>query len=259
MADFLDILARDAQSTIEEGYYKNPINSKHNFRGLSESITEFDQAPVITEIKLASPTLNTLRVNLSVEHIANSMESGGAVGISVLTEPKHFMGSLNNFSTVRRRVELPLLMKDVFLSRIQIDTASTIGANAVLLIQALFDRDYCECNLEEMIDYAHSRGVEVLLETHTPNEFAAALDTDADLIGINNRDLRNLKIDLNKTKTVLQRVCARDKIVVSESGIKTVADLHFLHEAGAQAFLIGSAIMKADNVKRKVEEFVSTL
>lgn len=259
MADFLDTLARNTLSTIAEGYYNNPINGKQSLRSLSESILEFDHTAIITEIKFASPTLKTIRADLSIECLATSMESGGAVGISVLTEPKHFMGSLSDFTKVRRQVKLPLLMKDVFLNRGQVDAASTIGADAVLLIQALYDRAYCECTLEEMIDYAHSKGLEVLLETHDSNEFEAAMDTTADLIGINNRDLRTLKVDLNNTKTILHKKDAKDRVVVSESGIKTKADIQFLSKAGARAFLIGSAIMKAIDVKQKVRELVSTL
>ncbi|UCH38231.1 MAG: indole-3-glycerol-phosphate synthase [Candidatus Bathyarchaeota archaeon] len=259
MADFLDTLARNTLSTIAEGYYNNPTNGKRSLRRLSESIVEFDQTAIITEVKFASPTLKTIGTDLSIESLATSMEAGGAVGISVLTEPKHFMGTLSDFTKVRRQVKLPLLMKDVFLNRDQVDAASTIGADAVLLIQALYDRAYCECTLEEMIDYAHSKGLEVLLETHDSTEFESAMNTTADLIGINNRDLRTLKVDLNNTKTILHKKDVKDRVVVSESGIKTKADIQFLLKAGARAFLIGSAIMKANDVEQKVRELVSTL
>jgi indole-3-glycerol phosphate synthase len=259
MGDFLDILARNTLSTIAEGYYNNPTNGKRSLRRLSESIVEFDQTAIITEVKFASPTLKTIGTDLSIECLATSMEAGGAIGISVLTEPKHFMGSLSDFTKVRRQVKLPLLMKDVFLNRDQVDAASTIGADAVLLIQALYDRAYCECTLEEMIDYAHSKGLEVLLETHDSTEFESAMNTTADLIGINNRDLRTLKVNLNNTKTILHKKEVKDRVVVSESGIKTKTDIQFLLKSGARAFLIGSAIMKANDVEQKVRELVSTL
>jgi len=187
------------------------------------------------------------------------MEKGGAVGISVLTEPKHFNGSLHSLAEARRTVKLPILMKDIILSPVQLDAASKAGANVALLIEALFDRGYCECSVHEMIARAHSTGLEVLLEAHTSDEFRSAVRTHADLVGINNRNLATLKVDLNVTKAILESNRAEGKVVVSESGINTATDLRFLRECGAQAFLIGSAVMLADNVEAKVREFVLAL
>jgi indole-3-glycerol phosphate synthase len=147
-------------------------------------------------------------------------------------------------------------MKDIILSPVQLEAASKVGANATLLIQALFEKGYCECSINEMIAEAHSNKLEVLLETHTENEFRLAIDSDADLIGINNRNLGTLRVDLNVTKEILEKNDHDGKIVVSESGIRTIADLRFLRASGADAFLIGSAVMLADNVEEKVKEFV---
>jgi indole-3-glycerol phosphate synthase len=147
-------------------------------------------------------------------------------------------------------------MKDIILSPLQLEAASKAGANAVLLIQALFDRGYSEKGLEEMIDLAHERGLEVLLETHTESEFCSAIETDADLVGINNRNLATLKVDLTITKKILEKISSKGKIIISESGINTPADIHLLHESGACAFLVGSAIMLTDNVEEKVKELV---
>ncbi len=185
------------------------------------------------------------------------MAKGGAVALSVLTEPKQFDGSLDALAQARKAVKLPILMKDIILSPLQIQAASKLGANAVLLIKTLFDRGYSGKTIDEMINGAHMMGLEVLLETHTLAEFVSALKTDADLIGINNRNLETLKVDLNATKTILQAIRTKDKVVVSESGINTMADLIFLRESGASAFLIGSAIMKSDNIEEKVREFVN--
>ena len=136
------------------------------------------------------------------------------------------------------------------------EAAALIGANAVLLIEALFDRNYGEIGLNEMIALAHFKGLEVLLETHTEKEFCSAIKTGADLVGINNRNLGTLKIDLNTTKQILERRSLHGKVVVSESGIKTPADLRFLRQSGAKAFLIGSSIMLTENIEEKVKEFV---
>jgi indole-3-glycerol phosphate synthase len=259
MADFLDELARDAKETISKGYYESLAPIKVPYISLKEAILESRTVPVITEIKAASPSAGTIRKNLEAGRLAEAMCKGGAVGISVLTEPKHFKGSLNSLVEARKAAKLPILMKDIILSPAQLEAASKVGANAALLIQALFERGYCECGLNEMIAEAHSKKLEVLLETHTKNEFRLALDSDADLIGINNRNLGTLKVDLNVTKEILEKNDHCGKIVVSESGIRTVADLRFLRECGADAFLIGSAVMLADNVEEKVKEFVLAL
>ena len=187
------------------------------------------------------------------------MERGGAIGVSVLTEPKHFNGSQKNLIETRKAVKLPILMKDIIVSRTQLEAASRIGANAALLIQALFDRGHCECSLEEMIAKAHSENLEVLLETHSEDEFRSAVSSDADIVGINNRDLGTLKVNLSVTKRILEKNAVNGKLVVSESGIKTPEDIRFLTACGAKAFLIGSAIMLADDIEKKVEEFVTAV
>jgi len=259
MADFLDVLARDVKETINEGYYEVSTKTSTPPVSLKESIIESKYIPIITEIKAASPSLGIIRENFNPEQVARAMENGGAVGISVLTEPKHFKGSLSSLTKVRKAVKLPILMKDIIISPTQLETASKIGANAVLLIEALFERKYCECDAHEMVAQAQSKNLEVLLETHNEDEFLSAVNSNADLIGINNRDLKTLKVDLGVTKKILEKNDAHGKIVVSESGIKTPADLRFLHECGAHVFLIGSAIMMADNIEKKVKEFVLTL
>jgi indole-3-glycerol phosphate synthase len=259
MADFLDTLAQSARTTIDSGYYETLNEPVTSSISLKKAILEAENAPVITEIKAASPSAGTIREHIQASSVAESMEKGGAVGISVLTEPKHFNGSLHSLAEARRTVKLPILMKDIILSPVQLDVASKAGANVALLIEALFDRGYCECSIHEMIARAHSAGLEVLLEAHTADEFRSAVRTHADLVGINNRNLATLKVDLNVTKAILERNREEGKVVVSESGINTATDLRFLRECGAQAFLIGSAVMLADNVEAKVREFVSAL
>jgi len=259
MADFLDTLAQSAKATIDSGYYETLTETATSRISLKKAIREAKNAPVITEIKAASPSAGTIRENVEARSIAESMEKGGAVGISVLTEPQHFNGSLRSLVEARRTVKLPILMKDIILSPAQLEAASNLGANVALLIEALFDRGYCECNLSDMIATAHSKGLEVLLETHTAEEFRSAVRTHADLVGINNRNLATLKVDLGVTQRILEQNSAEGKIVVSESGVSTPADLRFLRECGAQAFLVGSAVMLADNVEEKVKEFASAL
>jgi indole-3-glycerol phosphate synthase len=259
MADFLDVLALDAKETIRKGYYNAPTQTTACPISFKRAIVTRKNPPVITEIKTTSPSAGVIRRKLEVTELAKAMEKGGAAAISVLTEPTHFQGSLNSLAETRKAVKLPVLMKDIILSPVQVEAASKVGANAVLLIQALFDRGHCECSLKEMIMKAHTQSLEVLLETHNDDEFRSAVDTDADLVGINNRNLGTLKVDLDVTKRILENNNTKGKIIVSESGINTPNDVRFLHTCGAHAFLIGSAIMRVDNVEEKVKEFVHAL
>jgi indole-3-glycerol phosphate synthase len=256
MSDYLDVLAHGAQLTLESEYYEKASHAESGQISLKKAILNSKVNPVITEIKSASPSAGVIRANVDPALIALSMRCGGATALSVLTEPKQFKGSLEALSQARKAVNLPILMKDIILSPTQIYAASKLGANAILLIQAIFDRGYSEKSLNEMNVGAHMLGLEVLLETHTEEEFRRAVETDADLIGINNRNLGTLKIDLNTTKEILKNNSGRGKVVVSESGIQTPGDLRFLRNCGAKAFLIGSSIMLTENIEEKVKEFV---
>ncbi|MCL1966141.1 MAG: indole-3-glycerol-phosphate synthase [Candidatus Bathyarchaeota archaeon] len=258
MSDFYDTLGLSAQETINNGYYSNSSKTVPSMHlSLKKAILKCHNCSIITEIKFASPTFKSIHENSSLTDIAKSMETGGATAISVLTEPKYFKGSINFLSTVRQTVKLPLLMKDIILSQTQISTAVNIGADAVLLIKALYDRGYSEFALDDMIERVHAKGLEVLLEVHTDKEFEAAKKTNADIIGINNRNLADLKIDLNTTKKLIQANSFDDLVVVSESGIYTTADIRFLRQMGVSAFLIGSSIMLTVNIEEKVREFVN--
>jgi indole-3-glycerol phosphate synthase len=257
MSDHLDLLAHGAQLTIENEYYDSlkPTESIHI--SLKKAILNCRANPIISEIKSASPSAGIIRKNVNPSNIAQAMQRGGATALSVLTEPKQFNGSLDALVQARKAVNLPILMKDIIVSPVQIQAALKMGANAVLLIQALFDRGYCTKSLDEMIVGAHALGLEVLLETHKEAEFKAAVKTDADLIGINNRDFTTLKVDLKVTKQILSKNGSNGKLVVSESGINAPSDIRFLRESGARAFLIGSAIMLNENIEEKVKELVN--
>jgi indole-3-glycerol phosphate synthase len=257
MLDYLDKLALDAKETIIEGYYEGSTWISSSHFSLKEAIKKSVRNAVITEVKAASPSRGIIKSDINPVEVAVAMENGGATGISVLTEPKNFSGSLSYLLKIREAVKLPILMKDIIINPIQLEAASRIGANVVLLIKAIFDRGYCEFNLDSMINKAHSKGLEVLLETHSEYEFFHAVETSADLIGINNRDLRTLIVDFRTTEKILNKYEKKGKVIISESGIETPADLLFIKRCGAQAFLIGSSIMMADNIEKKVKEFVA--
>ncbi|MEM1585988.1 MAG: indole-3-glycerol-phosphate synthase [Candidatus Bathyarchaeia archaeon] len=263
MGDFLDELAAVAWKNVKEGYYRHSGASRPcGRRSLRNAIVALGgrKAPIISEIKFASPSAGLLRAPGNIEFIARSMVKAGAVGLSILTEPYYFSGSLENLLRARMVVETPILMKDIVVSMEQIETAWKMDADAILLIVALFERGYCEASLNEVIEYSHAHGLEVLLEAHTPEEFKLALSTDADMIGINNRDLKTLKVDLSVTKRILKsfdKSEAGGRPIISESGIRSPGDIRFLRKCGADAFLVGSSIMTAKSIIKFISGLVN--
>ena len=256
MDDYLDILAADAKRTVSEGYYQIDHEAPRSPLRLRRAIEECPVNAIISEIKKASPTLGSIRTRIDPSVTALEMVDGGATGISVLTEPVHFNGELDSIRIVRGAVEAPILMKDFFVDPVQVEAAFKAGADVILLIMALFDRGHCKDSLDEMILLAHGMGLEVLLETHTDEEFEDALQTDADLIGINNRNLKTLEVDLGVTERILESRDTVDRVIVSESGFKAPQDVKRVKETGTRAFLIGSALMQTDDIREAVRRFV---
>ena len=148
-------------------------------------------------------------------------------------------------------------MKDITIDKIQIDAARKMGADYFLLIQSIFDKKLVR-DMDELIDYGHKNGLKVLVEAHTTEEFENACNTHTDIIGINNRNLDTLKIDLNTTKKILEK-STYSKTIISESGIESQDDIRFLHKCGADAYLVGSSIMKTDDIQQTVQNLVSAI
>jgi len=217
---------------------------------LSKSIKKAKEIknPIITEIKPSSPSKGNIReINLEdVKNIAKEMVEGGATALSILTEPKYFNGSYHNL-IVAREVNIPILMKDFIVDFYQIDIASEIGANAVLLIVSALKED-----VGEFLDYAKDNDLECLVEVHNEDEVEIALDAGAKIVGINNRDLKTLKIDLSTTER-LSPLIPKSKLKVGESGIYTKEQLNYILKF-TDAALIGSSIMESKSIKEKVME-----
>ena len=215
------------------------------------------KATLITEIKFSSPALGNIRKMSDPVAIAKHMIDGGASALSVLTQPFLFDGSPELFMKVRKEVQVPMLMKDITIDRVQIDAAKKIGADYFLLIQSIFDNGMV-IDIDDLIDYGHGLGLKVLIEAHTKEEFSNSCNTDADLIGINNRNLDTLKVDLNATKEILENT-EKTKLVISESGISSPDDIRFLHKCGADAYLVGSSIMQTDDIQTAVQNLVNAI
>lgn len=195
---------------------------------------------VIAEVKRSSPSRGLINARLDAAGQARAYAAGGARGISVLTEPKHFGGSATDLAAVRAAVDVPALRKDFHVDPLQLVEARALGASAVLLIARALDPE----SLATMADAAHDLGLEVLVEVRDERELERALRTGARLIGVNNRNLETLAIDLEATDRLVPSI-PRDRIAVAESGIVTPADVERAAAAGADAVLVGSSISAA--------------
>ncbi|USZ69646.1 indole-3-glycerol-phosphate synthase [Halorussus salilacus] len=194
------------------------------------------RVPVIAEVKPTSPTTDGTREADPVE-LAERMVEGGAAALSVLTEPDHFGGSPENLRRVREAVDVPVLRKDFVLDESQLDA---VAADAVLLIARFVGDD-----LPELVEAAERRGFQPLVEVHDRSELREALDAGAEILGVNNRDLARLEVDLETFEAVAPH--APDEVtLVAESGISSPEDARRMREAGADGLLVGSAIMAGD-------------
>ena len=195
-----------------------------------------DRVPVIAEVKPTSPTTEGSREDDPVA-LAKRMVDGGAAALSVLTEPEHFGGSTETLSRVREAVDVPVLRKDFIVREAQLDA---VDSDVVLLIARFVGDD-----LERLLAAARDRGFQVLVEVHDADELAHALDAGAEFVGVNNRDLAKLEVDLGTFESVAPEA-PDDVTLIAESGISTPADVRRMRAAGADALLVGSAIMDGD-------------
>lgn len=195
---------------------------------------------LICELKKASPSKGVLSSEYPYMEISRDYERDGAAAISVLTEPTHFQGRNRHLQEVSSQTEIPVLRKDFIIDEYQIYESKALGASAVLLICSILDQD----TLVEFLDTARELGMSALVEAHDEDEVMRAVDSKAEVIGVNNRDLRDFKVDLNVSVRSRQLI-PRDRLFVSESGVKTAEDARFLQEIGADAILVGESLMTA--------------
>lgn len=211
---------------------------------------------ILAELKPASPTQGAMRALDDAEATARSLLAAGAAGISALTEPTRFGGSPALLASAVRAGG-PVLMKDFLVTDAQLALAESAGASAVLLILPLLSREHSDwASPEDAIDAAHARGLEVLLEVYDDEDYLLASLLQADMVGINNRDLRDpaLPVDPERASGVLARMGALDVPVLALSGAKSAADVRANIRAGARGVLIGSALMQARDPVEKLRE-----
>jgi indole-3-glycerol phosphate synthase len=203
---------------------------------------------IIAEIKKASPSAGIIARDFDAVAIAREYASADVAAISVLTESDFFQGSLDILKNVRQHVATPMLRKDFIIDPYQIYQSKYYGADGILLIAAIFSQS----ELVDFLQLAKSLGMNALIEIHDEFELEKALTTEAEIIGINNRDLKTFKVDVNTSLWLRQKIPA-DKIVVSESGIKNHSQVLALENAGVDAILIGETLMRADHKKECIQ------
>ena len=211
-----------------------------------------DSLRLIAEVKRASPSRGVLCPNLDPVKLAGTYAQCGAAAISVLTESRYFGGSREDLEAIKRALpDIPLLRKDFILKPYQVFESCAWGADAVLLIVAILD----DFELGELLSLSHALGMQCLVEVHNQNELKKALAYDARIIGINNRDLDTMKVDIDVTRQ-LRPPIPRGRVVVSESGIKGRDEVQKLKEWKVNAMLVGEALVTADNVAAKIKELL---
>ena len=206
---------------------------------------------IIAEVKRRSPSQGRIREEFDPLQIAAIYQEQGAQAVSVLTDEAFFEGKREYLSTIKKNIDLPLLRKDFIIDPYQIYETRSLGADALLLIAGLLEQG----QLREYIELSETLGLAALVEVHTGEELDKALAADAGIIGINNRDLTTFSTDIKTTLELAPRIPG-DRIVVAESGINTREDVEQLMEVGIHCFLVGEALMRAEDIGGKLRELL---
>ncbi len=250
LADILDRKRREVDAAIGRedpaALAARAARRSDPTRGFRAALIGGEAPRVIAELKRRSPSKGEIRPGFEPVACARAYAEGGAAAISVLTDAHYFGGDLAYLDAVRAAVPLPLLRKDFVIDPYQVDEARAAGADAVLLIVRALDPE----TLRALRERAAAQGLDALVEVHDEEELEIALDAGADLVGVNNRDLRTFKTDLAVTERLAPRLAAAGVAVVGESGIFTRDQIRRLESAGAHAVLVGEALMRQPDVAR---------
>ena len=252
----LDTLASVTRERIEkQKKIISPAEMKSQALGMTKKNFEFEKAlrgediRFICEVKKASPSKGIIAEDFPYIEIAKEYEKAGAAAVSVLTEPEYFKGDDSYVTDISRNISLPIIRKDFTVDEYMIYQAAVMGASAVLLICSLLDTD----TIREYIGICDNLGLSALVETHDEDEIKSALRAGARLIGVNNRNLKNFKVDINNCIR-LRSLVPNDITFVAESGIKTAEDIENLRQSGVNAVLIGETLMRAKDKKAMLDE-----
>ncbi|HPD01279.1 MAG TPA: indole-3-glycerol phosphate synthase TrpC [Acetivibrio sp.] len=208
-----------------------------------------DSVSIIAEVKKASPSKGLIKVDFDPERIAKEYIDSSVQAISVLTEKNFFQGNEEYIVKIRRFCPLPVLRKDFIIDLWQVYQSRCIGADAILLIVSLLSDE----DLKKFQIVAGILGMQCLVEVHDEAELERALESGAKIIGINNRDLKTFEVDIKNTEKLLSHI-PNDRVVVSESGIRSNEDIKYLYDLGVDAVLIGETFMRAQSIREKIKE-----
>ncbi len=243
----LDRIVADTQEVVATRKAAVPPGHLEDMTGFSRDRHSLEDAlrkngpSIIAEVKKASPSGGAIRNNFRPAEIARQYEAGGAGAVSVLTEPHHFQGSLDDLAGVRQSVSIPLLRKDFIIDTYQLVEARAYGADAVLLIAAVLQK----AHLRDLLQAARELDLDALVEVYEPRELDRIDFDETRIVGANNRDLRTFEVDIEHSIRVFSEV-PKNVVRVSESGLTSGAELRFLHERGIDAFLIGETFMRSE-------------
>ena len=255
--DFLKIIGQHklkvikAKTAYYENLQKNMKIKQRRYEVFKKAISRPGQINLIAEIKKASPSAGLIREDFDITQIIKTYVKHKAAAISVLTEDKYFLGKFAYLKRVSDESQLPTLMKDFIIHEYQIYEGAFYGASAILLIVAMLS----DTQMQDLMAVAHFLGLDCLVEAHNEDEIQRALDVDAEIIGINNRNLKTLEVDMGNCLRMIKEVPA-GKIIVAESGLKTRGDIKAVQESGAHAVLIGETFMRAHDIGAKMKEMM---
>ena len=255
-ADFLKNMAQRKSEILaaKRSYYENLIKNmktsgQRRYEVFKKAISRKGPVNLIAEIKKASPSAGLIREDFNAVKIAGIYVKNNAAAISVLTEDKYFLGKFAYLSQVSENAPIPVLMKDFIVHEYQIYEGLFYGASAVLLMVAMLT----DKQLKGLIKSAHRLGLDCLVEAHDQTEIKRAHAAGAEIIGVNNRNLRDLKVDLNNGLNLIPQI-PKGIVIVAESGLKTHDDIRRVQEAGAHAVLIGETFMRSPDIGAKIKE-----
>lgn len=242
----LDSIIERKKVEVEELKAREPKISvpTHPTRSFVSNLKTANHVAIISEFKRASPSKGNINLNLDPESQAKLYKAAGASAISVLTDEKGFKGTFSDLEKVRDAVDLPILCKDFIIDPIQVDFARRAGADLILLIAGALSLK----ELASLYSYASSMNLECLVEIHDESDLKKALEIEADLIGINNRDLKTFDVNLHQTEKLGPLVRKEGALLISESGIRSREDVLRAAAAGANGILVGETFMKSTDL-----------
>jgi indole-3-glycerol phosphate synthase len=257
--DFLKTIADYKLESInaKKAYYENlkknmkPRLANRRYELFKKAISKPGQINLIAEIKKASPSAGLIREDFEVSKIAKIYTQNKAAAISVLTEDKYFLGKFTYLQRVVDEFHVPTMMKDFIIHEYQIFEGAFYGASAVLLIVDMLS----DSQLKELMDLSHTLGMDCLVEVQNEKDIERALDAECEIIGINNRNLRTMTVDMDNCVRLIKEI-PQGRIIVAESGLKTHEDIIKVKEAGAHAVLIGETFMRSNDIGAKIKEIM---